>query len=151
SLLDRHPDRAGGVVDDHVVHLGLDRFSDRAEVLDLIARRPVRRAGVDVDLRAPLDDRPPGLGRVLLRRVRNRRALLAIGDRPRDGAADDRGVHEAAHQPSRFGEAALTASTRAATSELVASSSVRIAIPSLFMWRALRLTNGSENRPPGLT
>src|SRR5262249_43525421 len=52
---------------------------------------------------------------------------------------------------SRFGAAARTASTRAATSGLAASSSVKIAIPSLFICRALKLTYGSEKRPPGLT
>ncbi len=62
ALLDRDADRAGRVVDDHVVDLGVDRLGDRAEVLDLVARRAVRRASVDVDHRAALVDDPARLG-----------------------------------------------------------------------------------------
>ena len=92
-LLDRHADRAGRVVDDHrVADLGADRVGDRAEVLDLIARRAVRAAGVDVDVTPPSSDDPPRLGGVLLGRVRDRRALVAVGDRAGDRAGDDDGV-----------------------------------------------------------
>ena len=100
-LLDRHADRAGRVVDDHVVDLGPDRLGDRLEVLDLVGRRPVRGAGVDVDLRGALVDRAPRLGRVLLGRVGDRRALVAVRDRARDRVADDHRVLEAAHQSPR--------------------------------------------------
>ena len=95
-LLHRDADRAGRVVDDHrVADLGADRVGDRLEVLDLIARRAVRAARVDVDHHAALVHDPPRLGRVLLGRVGNRRALLAIGDRPGDRAGDDDGILEA--------------------------------------------------------
>ena len=97
SLLDRHSDRTGRVVDDHVVDLGSDRLGDRLEVLDLIGGGAVRGAGVDVDLRGALVDRPASLGRVLLGRVGDRRALVAVGDRARDRVADDHRVLEAAH------------------------------------------------------
>ena len=96
-LLDRDADRAGRVVDDHVADLVQDRLGDRAEVLDLVARGAVGGAGVDVDLRGALVDRAPRLGRVLLRRVGDRRALVAVRDRARDRAADDHRVVEAAH------------------------------------------------------
>ena len=96
-LLDRHADRAGRVVDDHVVHLGLDRLGDRPEVLDLVAGHAVGRAGVDVDHRAALVHDPPRLGRVLLRRVGDGRALVAVGDGAADRAGDHDGVLEAAH------------------------------------------------------
>ena len=82
-LLDRDPDRAGRVVDDHVADLGQDRLGDRLEVLDLVGRRAVGLAGVDVDLRGALVDRAPRLRRVLLRRVGDRRALVAVGDHAR--------------------------------------------------------------------
>ena len=72
--------------------LGADRVGDRAEVLDLVRRRPVRRARVEVDHHAALVDDPPRLGRVLRRRVGNRRALLARGQRARDGAGQDHGI-----------------------------------------------------------
>ena len=97
-LLERHADRAGRVVDDHVADLAADRLGDRAEVLDLVGGDAVGSAGVDVDLRSALVDGPPRLGRVLLRRVRDRRALVAVGDRARDRAGDDHGVGEVAHQ-----------------------------------------------------
>ena len=88
-LFDGHADRAGRVVDDHVADLVEDRPGDRAEVLDLIRGHAVGGARVDVDLGGALVDGPPGLGRVLLRRVRDRRALVAVRDRPRDRAAED--------------------------------------------------------------
>jgi uncharacterized membrane protein YeaQ/YmgE (transglycosylase-associated protein family) len=114
-LLDRHADRARGVVDDHVAGLGQDRLGDRAEVLDLIGRRAVRRAGVDVDHRAALVDDPPGLGRVLLRRVRDRRALVPVGDRARDRAGEDHGVVEAHAAPGKWDVPLLTLKDRAAS------------------------------------
>ena len=97
ALVDRDSDRPGRVVDDHIVDLGPDRLGDRAEVLDLVARDALRRARVDVDLRTTLVDDPPSLGGVLLGRVGNRRALVAIGDCARDRAADDDGILEVAH------------------------------------------------------
>ena len=49
---------------------------------------------MDVDVDTALVDDPPRLGRVLLRRVGDRRALLAVGDRARDRAGDyDRIFH----------------------------------------------------------
>ena len=90
-LLDRDADRAGRVVDDHVVHRAADRLGDRAEVLHLVARHAVGRARVDVDHRAALVHRPLRLRRVLLGRVRDRRALLAVRHRSRDRAGDDAG------------------------------------------------------------
>ena len=71
-----------------VADLGPDRVADRLEVLDLVGRRAVGRARVDVDVDAALVDDPPRLGRVLRRRVRDRRALLAVGDRAGDRAAE---------------------------------------------------------------
>src|SRR6185436_9617626 len=100
TLLDRDSDRAGRVVDDHIVDLGEDRVGDVAKVLDLVARDPVRRARVDVDHRAAFVDDPPCFGRVLLGRVRDRGALVAVCDRPRDRARDDHGVRETAHGSS---------------------------------------------------
>ena len=114
-LLDRDPDRAGRVVDDHVADLGQDRLGDRAEVLDLIGGRAVRRAGVDVDLRGALVDRAPRLGRVLLRRVGDRRALVAVGDHAADRAADHDRVVEASsyrHHPVAFRRASRRACLR---------------------------------------
>jgi hypothetical protein len=99
-LLDRDPDRPGRVVDDHVADLGQDRLGDRLEVLDLVGGGAVRFAGVDVDLRSALVDRSPRLRRVLLRRVGNRRALVAVGDHAADRAADDQRVVERAHDAS---------------------------------------------------
>ena len=97
SLLDRHPDRAGRVVDDHVVDGAVDRLGDRPEVLDLERRHALWRARVDVDHRCALVHRPLRLGGVLLGRVRDRRALLAAGHGTRDRANDDRRVLEPAH------------------------------------------------------
>ena len=84
-----------GIGDNDTFDLGDDRIGDRLEVLDLVARRAVGTAGVDVDHRRPLVDRPSRLGRVLGRRVGNRRALLAVGERARDRAGDDDRVVEA--------------------------------------------------------
>src|SRR5207342_1606510 len=109
ALLDRDADRAGRVVDDHVVDLGRDGLGDRLEVLDLIGRGSIRAAGVDVDLRGALVDRAACLGRVLLGRVRDRRALVAVGDRAGDRVADDHRVLEAAH-PMPFSKVRLTSS-----------------------------------------
>src|SRR5205085_2499058 len=78
-----------------VADLGADGLGDRAEVLDLVARAPVRTPCVDVDHDAALVSDPPRLGGVLGRRVRDRRALVAIGQRPGDRAGDDDGVCEA--------------------------------------------------------
>jgi hypothetical protein len=97
-LLDRDADRARRVVDDDVADLTQDRLGDRAEVLDLVARRAVRAAGVDVDHRAALVDDPARLGRVLLRGVRDRRALVAVGDRAGDRAREDDRIVEAHRQ-----------------------------------------------------
>src|SRR6185295_6455328 len=67
------------------------------EVLDLVGGHAIGRARVYVDHRAALVHRPLGLGGVLLGRVGDRRALLAVRHRARDRARDDRGVVEAAH------------------------------------------------------
>ncbi len=75
--------------------LGADRLGDRLEVLDLIARRAVGRARVDVDHHPALVHDPPRLGGVLAGRVGDRRALLAVGDRAGDRAGDDDRVLEA--------------------------------------------------------
>ncbi len=91
-LLHRDPDRPGRVVDDHVVDRAADRLGDRLEVLDLVRGRAVGLAGVDVDLGGALLDRAARLGRVLLRRVGDRRALVAVGDHAADRAADDHRV-----------------------------------------------------------
>ena len=90
-LLDGDADRAGREVDDDV-DLGADRLGDRAEVLDLVARQPVRRARVDVDHARALVDGAARLGRVLLRRVRDRGALVAVRDGARDRAGEQDGV-----------------------------------------------------------
>ena len=76
-LLDRDPDRAGRVVDDHVVDLGQDRLGDRAEVLDLVdwacrrgcgrgcgsARRPRRPPAAPRPRTPPACRGSPGTGR----------------------------------------------------------------------------------------
>src|SRR5204863_4414316 len=80
-------------VDDHLIaDLRSNRVRDRLEILDLVARRAVYFARVDVDHRAALVHYPPRLRAVLLGRVRARRALLAVGQRARDRARDDDGV-----------------------------------------------------------
>src|SRR5207248_8544755 len=92
-LLHGHPDRPGREVDDRrVPDLRSNGVLDREEILDLVRRYAIGRAGVDVDMDAPLIDDPPRLGRVFLRGVGNRRTLVAIGDRSGDGARDDGGV-----------------------------------------------------------
>ena len=128
-LLDRDADRAGRVVDDHVVDLGEDRLGDRAEVLDLVGRHAVRRARVDVDLRAALVDDPPRLGRVLLRRVGDRRALVAVGDRARDRAADDHRVLEAAHVGLLLPHARLDRPSVAASRKLLRAGELAVREP----------------------
>src|SRR4051794_1396605 len=95
ALLERHPDRARRVVDDHVVDGAEDRVGDRLEVLDLVARHALTRTRVDVDHRAALVHDPLRLRAVLLGRVRNRWALVAVGNRAADGVGDDYGVLEA--------------------------------------------------------
>ncbi len=96
-LLDRNPDRPGRVVDHHVVHLGEDGLGDGAEVLHLVARRALRRAGVDMDHRRALIDGAAGLGGVLLGGVRDGRALVAVGDYAAYGVGDDRPDRSKAH------------------------------------------------------
>src|SRR5947207_15938342 len=71
-----------------------NRVPDGHEVLDLVAGDAIPPASVDVDVNPALVDDPPRLGRVLLRRVRDRGALLAVGDRAGDGAGDDRRIGE---------------------------------------------------------
>ena len=83
SLVHRDADGAGREVDDRrVADRAPDRIADRQEILDLVARRPVGLARVDVDVDTALVDDPARLGGVLLGRVRDRRALVAVGDRP---------------------------------------------------------------------
>ncbi|GBD46742.1 hypothetical protein HRbin41_01574 [bacterium HR41] len=96
-LLDRNADSSRRVVDDHVTDLFEDRARDGAEVLDLETRRAVGPAGVDVDHRRALVDRPTCFGGVLLRRVRDRRTLRAVRHDAGDRAGDDASVLEAAH------------------------------------------------------
>src|SRR5439155_7959878 len=72
-----------------------DRVGDRSEVLDFVRRRPVWPARVDVDRHPALVDDPARLGTVLLGRVGNGRALVAVGDRARDRAGDDGGILDA--------------------------------------------------------
>ena len=92
-LLHGHAQRARRVVDDEpVADLGLDRLRDRPEILDLVRRRALRRARVQVHHHAALVHHPPRLGRVLGGRVGDRRALLARGERARHGAGEDDGV-----------------------------------------------------------
>ena len=73
-----------------------DRLGDRAEVLDLVATACRRACG-----RGCGSSTPPSStirrasARVLLGRVRDRRALVAVGDRAGDRAGDDDGVLEA--------------------------------------------------------
>src|SRR5262249_27074887 len=140
ALLDRDADRAGGVVDDHVVELGPDRLGDRPEVLDLVRGGAVRRPRVYVDLGRSLVDRPAGLGRVLLRGVGDRGALVAVGDRARDRVADDHRVLEAAHCPSsRLGDARRTVSSRLSTSPRF-SSSVSLMMIVCWIWLTVWIT-----------
>ena len=68
-----------------------------AEVLDLVAGHAVGRARVDVDHHPALVHDPARLGGVLLGRVGDGRALVAVGHRPADGAGDHDRVLEAAH------------------------------------------------------
>src|SRR5205807_967054 len=75
--------------------LGPDRLGDVPEVLDLVAGRPVGAARVDVDHHAALVGDAARLGAVLLGRVRDRRALVAVGQRSGDRAGDDDGIVEA--------------------------------------------------------
>src|SRR5437763_596404 len=69
-----------------------DRILDRLEVLDLVARRALARARVYVNVDPALVHDPPRLGGVLLGGVWDRRALIAVGDRPRDRASDHRRI-----------------------------------------------------------
>src|SRR5262249_36844447 len=55
------------------------------------------RPGVNVDLHPALVHDPPGLCRVLGRRVRDRWTLVAVGHRAGDAAREDDRVLEAAH------------------------------------------------------
>ena len=144
ALLDRHADGARRVVHDHVVHLGADRIGDRAEVLDLVARHAVGRAGVDVDHRPALVHDPPRLGRVLLGRVGDGRALVAVGDRAGDRAGDHHGVLEAAH------DAALRSNCRrrrpAAESSISWASRLNLVSSRLALttqWVAVRRYHGA--------
>ncbi len=87
----RHPDGAGGEVDDRRgANLRPNGVADRDEVLHLVARRPVGATRVDVDVDAAFVHDPPRLRRVLLRRVGDRRALIA----PRDHAGDRAGQND---------------------------------------------------------
>ena len=61
------------------------------------ARRAVDEGAAMIHIHARTADGAPRLRRVLLGRVGDRRALLAIRDRPGDRAADDHRVLEAAH------------------------------------------------------
>jgi hypothetical protein len=56
---------------------------------------------VDVDHHRALVDDPAGLGGVLLGRLGDRRALVAAGDRARDGAGEDHGVVEGHGLPEK--------------------------------------------------
>ena len=92
----RHAERAGRVVDDHVADLGADRLGDRAEVLDLVARRAVGPCGRGCGSSTPPSSTIRRASAAYsLGRVGDRRALLAIGERARDRAGDDDGVVEA--------------------------------------------------------
>src|SRR5205807_7215686 len=92
----RHPDGPRREVDDRrVADLVDDRLLDRNEVLDLVARAAIGSARVDVDVDPALVHDPARLRRVLLGRVGDRGALVAVGDRSRDRAGDHDRVRDA--------------------------------------------------------
>jgi hypothetical protein len=100
ALLHRHADGAGGEVDDRPVpHLGANGLRDGHVVLDLEARRAVGLARVDVDHHAPLVHDPPRLGGVLGGGIRDRGALLAVGQYAGDRAGENYGVVDAHEEP----------------------------------------------------
>src|SRR5262249_35684004 len=127
----------------------LDRQLDPVRIALLRVAEHVQHRVLELDLVDDFDRHP------LAHRVGEADRLndLAVeAHRPRVGGIRVGEDHpDAAHQSfSRFGDAARTASISFATSGPAASSSVKVAIPSRFMWRALKLTNGPEKRPPGM-
>ena len=76
----------------------IQSFGRTAEVLDLEARRAVWAARVDVDHRPAIVDDPARLRAILLRRVGDRRALVAV----RDGAGDRAGKDDRVHGYAQF-------------------------------------------------
>src|SRR4051794_15737205 len=134
ALLERHPDRARRVVDDHVVDGAEDRVGDRLEVLDLVARHALTRTRVDVDHRAALVHDPLRLRAVLLGRVRNRWALVAVGNRAGNAVGDHNRIGKA-HAHSSLGRRSQVAGRRGEIRGAAASLSMHSEFRNLVAYQ----------------